>query len=920
MIKFILKIAMLFLSLILFVGIHVKAQTPDALGIVYVKPDPTGTGDGSSWANATSDLHNAIHAAGVQKVFVAIGTYKVGAISFVMKNGVAIYGGFDPDHGIVDLSSTRIIPRQLDGTAGSILDGQRTRPVIWNVFDDQTALDNTAILDGFIIENGRYEGSGNGGAGIRNFYASPVLRNLVIRDNWVYDNGGAIYNNPNSSPVITNVIFTRDTAFYGGAMYSARDNSTGAVSRPVLTNVLMAKNNRTTGQGTAIFTFGECTLNNVTICEDGDAIFIAGAGKVAFNNSIVYGGVGVGVSGGPSHYTATNCLIEGLASSTNGNVNANSYTRADVFTDAAKRDYRLQPRSPAINAGNNSLFTGLDGASIDLAGNSRVQLTTIDMGAYESATNNPYKADAQGIVYVKPHQSGNGNGDSWENAMDNLHAVIHIEGVKTVFVAVGTYKVGANSFILQNGVSIYGGFDPEHGVEDLNDTRILPDTTDLTAGTILDGENIRPVIWNLSDASQPMDQTAVLDGCTLINGYNGRDGGGIYNYYASPTLTNLLIYNNKANYGAGIFNYNASPVLEHIVLIHNTASVDGGAMYVDGSSAPVMNRLTIQNNQAVSGGGIYYRNTGTARLSNAIFTGNLATNNGAAVYNQSGDNQFNNVTIVDNPFVVAGDVRFSNAVVLGDITGSYSAQNSLIKGNADLTAGNLDASLLTFTDVFLSPATGIYSLKSGSPAIDAGNNSLLTSGDTLDLTGHQRVLNGIVDMGAYEYDGTALPVQLLAFTGNLQNAEATFYWQSAEETAFEGYEIQKSLDALTFTKIKKIAAKGSNSQYVFTCPQTEPTAYYRLKILHKNVADGYSHIIALNQKKNTVLRLYPNPASDFVLVNTPKAALLRIYDSRGRLIQQQQLRPGVNQIAISNQAVGSYFAVIDGISIMFVKK
>src|SRR5690606_19628994 len=36
--------------------------SPDANGIVYVKPD--GTGNGSSWANATNDLHNAIHAAG----------------------------------------------------------------------------------------------------------------------------------------------------------------------------------------------------------------------------------------------------------------------------------------------------------------------------------------------------------------------------------------------------------------------------------------------------------------------------------------------------------------------------------------------------------------------------------------------------------------------------------------------------------------------------------------------------------------------------------------------------------------------------------------------------------------------------------------------------------------------------------------
>ena len=62
-----------------------NAQTHDGDGIVYVKPAPTGIGDGSSWENATADLHNAIHIDGVQKVFVAVGEYKVGSNSFVMK-------------------------------------------------------------------------------------------------------------------------------------------------------------------------------------------------------------------------------------------------------------------------------------------------------------------------------------------------------------------------------------------------------------------------------------------------------------------------------------------------------------------------------------------------------------------------------------------------------------------------------------------------------------------------------------------------------------------------------------------------------------------------------------------------------------------------------------------------------------------
>src|SRR5690606_8061849 len=117
-----------------------NAQTlvPDSNGIIYVTEN--GTGNGSTWASATSDLHNAIHAGGVEKVFVAIGEYRVGDNSFVMKNGVEIYGGFDPENNILDLGDERILPNR-GISEGSVLDGENTRPVIWN---DNNGLNNTA--------------------------------------------------------------------------------------------------------------------------------------------------------------------------------------------------------------------------------------------------------------------------------------------------------------------------------------------------------------------------------------------------------------------------------------------------------------------------------------------------------------------------------------------------------------------------------------------------------------------------------------------------------------------------------------------------------------------------------------------------------------------------------------------------------
>ncbi|KQS30818.1 hypothetical protein ASG33_10600 [Dyadobacter sp. Leaf189] len=67
----------------------------------YVKENGTGSGT-NSWANASGDLQAVINAAVAgDEVWVAAGTYKPGgngntdrAISFAMKNGVNLYGGF----------------------------------------------------------------------------------------------------------------------------------------------------------------------------------------------------------------------------------------------------------------------------------------------------------------------------------------------------------------------------------------------------------------------------------------------------------------------------------------------------------------------------------------------------------------------------------------------------------------------------------------------------------------------------------------------------------------------------------------------------------------------------------------------------------------------------------------------------------
>ena len=960
----------LFVFAALSLSFFANAQTPDANGIIYVKPTATGNGSGSSWANATANLKTAITAAGVSKVYAAVGYYHVQGSGFInMKNGVEIYGGFNPVNDETDWA-TRFLPNKQVGDygdwwglQGSVIDG-----IDWNftgneyILINNSNLDNTAVLDGFSVIGGN--GYGTGG-GIINNNASPTLRNLVI-SSCSGLRGGAIYNN-NSSPVVTDVIISANyanetlsgTAGEGGGVHN-RGNSS-----PVFTNTLFINNNAVvdykggavyhTGTGTA--TFINCTFNNNTSGVNNPpsvmrfnsvTIDETTSGTAVFINSIVFGTV-------YGTYTAQNSMIQGHTDVANGNMNADDYAPNDIFISpttgivANLGNYGLKNDAVVLNKGNNALFPGLDANSTDLAGNPRVRNDDnqgiIDMGAYENQ-HVPIVPTA-GMVYVKPVAGGNGNGSNWENATADLHTAIQTTGVTKVFVAVGNYNVGDNSFIMKNGVEIYGGFDPDNNIKTLGDARILPTLT--TDGSVLNGQNVRPVIWNVFTTSTSLDNTALLDGFTLTNG-KYTVGGALYNNYASPTLTNLvikgnkadndggamynlnssspvitnvIIENNTANYAGGIFNRNnSSPVMTGVVIRNNTANNDGGGMYNDVSASPVMTNVSITGNASQNGAGIYNRTNSSPVITNALISNNTATSNGGAIRNESNSSpNLTNVTIANNNgsnalYATDGSTSLNNSIVLGSVTSAYTSQYSLVQGNTGNTNGNLDATGITADDVFANPAAGDYTLKSSSPVMNKGSNILNST--AIDLAGNPRIYNnGIVDLGAYEYQGNPvqLPVTLIDFTAKANSNAASLQWTTATELNNHGFDIERSADGTGWNKIgfqPSLAANGNSTQalhYRFSDHTPFPgNNFYRLKQLDFDGQFAYSPVQYVTFATAGNIKVYPNPARDNVTISGLAGnEIIILYNAAGRNVKQLKSNGNTQPIALNDLIGGVYY-------------
>jgi hypothetical protein len=80
---------------------------------------------------------------------------------------------------------------------------------------------------------------------------------------------------------------------------------------------------------------------------------------------------------------------------------------------------------------------------------------------------------------------------------------------------------------------------------------------------------------------------------------------------------------------------------------------------------------------------------------------------------------------------------------------------------------------------------------------------------------------------------TALPVELISFTSTcIDDSEVELNWATASEVNSKSFVVEKSLDAITFSKITEIEAKGfSNTiqNYSFTDVESQNLAYYRLK-------------------------------------------------------------------------------------------
>jgi hypothetical protein len=284
---------------------------------------------------------------------------------------------------------------------------------------------------------------------------------------------------------------------------------------------------------------------------------------------------------------------------------------------------------------------------------------------------------------------------------------------------------------------------------------------------------------------------SILEGMTIINGYPyvrlGLDLdaigayswggyiaglGGIYCKYSSPTITNCRVLDcwSSDTFGGGIYCKEGSPKISNCLLDGNSSGMQGGGIFLHFNTPAIVENCTITNNSARDGGGISVWTEG-AIFKNCLIAGNSASNFGGGVFVESSTN-FRNCIIADNTAVSGGAfyIDGDTSVIKNSILwGNWPDEVYLESGTATIRYSDIEGGWSGAGNINGNPNFAFgddYHLMSGSPCIDAGDNSAVPGGTITDLDGSERFYddpdtpdtgNGtapIVDMGAYEYSQT----------------------------------------------------------------------------------------------------------------------------------------------------------------------
>src|SRR5258708_6936523 len=208
-----------------------------------------------------------------------------------------------------------------------------------------------------------------------------------------------------------------------------------------------------------------------------------------------------------------------------------------------------------------------------------------------------------------------------------------------------------------------------------------------------------------------------------------------------------------------------------------------------------------------------------------------------------------------------------------------------------------------------SPATLVVAHFTGGAWQSEGGTSADPAGSSTGMVGPG---NTVSSFSPFTFGSTSVPLPILlnSFTGVEKDCQAYLEWSTALEENASGFEVQQSIDGISYTTVDFVKAKGVPSSYQLSVLQPVQQSFDRIR--QEDLDGAFTYSVVIRVKLDCIvhaetLAVYPNPVPvgstmevRLVVPAARGAAQMQVVDMSGRIVYTYilQVRSGLNLYTI----------------------
>lgn len=161
--------------------------------------------------------------------------------------------------------------------------------------------------------------------------------------------------------------------------------------------------------------------------------------------------------------------------------------------------------------------------------------------------------------------------------------------------------------------------------------------------------------------------------------------------------------------------------------------------------------------------------------------------------------------------------------------------------------------------------------------------------------------------------GFILPLQFSEVTATVKQQGVDLAWSLLNDEEGNRFGVERSIDGIKFSEVGSVAGNTSRSYHFSDAGNGFSKSFYRIKLTRSNGHMLYSNMVMVNKVAGVEIVVYPNPASEAIVVaGLKEQGVLSIFNASGQRVMQKVTNANTISIDVSGLKGGVYFIEVSG--------